>query len=235
VEREQLSAWLDAGLSLIQISVVTGRHPSTVGYWVQKYGLVANGRDRYAPRGGLSREKLEAAIERGATQQEIADEFGCNLSTARRWLARYGLKTKHQGGRPPAASPRDVEAALANGSRTVIGQCPRHGSTQFAIHKSGRLRCKRCASDAVARRRRRVKETLVAEAGGSCLICGYNRCIQALGFHHRDPQRKEFGIALRGVTRAIDAVRDEAKKCVLLCANCHAEVEAGVVELPLES
>jgi hypothetical protein len=27
---------------------------------------------------------------------------------------------------------------------------------------------------------------------------------------------------------ALEAARAEAAKCVLLCANCHAEVEAGV-------
>jgi hypothetical protein len=28
----------------------------------------------------------------------------------------------------------------------------------------------------------------------------------------------------------MDALREEAKKCALLCANCHAEVEAGYTE-----
>lgn len=235
MDRAQLKAWLDDGLSLPQIGALTDRDPSTVGYWVKKHGLVANGRDRYAPRGGLTREQLEALIERGLTQQEIADETGRSLTTVRRWLAKHGLKTRSRGGRPPAAPAREVAAALANGSRSVIGRCPRHGSTEFAILQSGRLRCKRCRSEAVARRRRRVKEILVAEAGGCCRICGYSQSIHALGFHHRDPARKEFGIAMGGITRAIETVRAEVKKCILLCANCHAEVEAGLAEVPLES
>jgi ferredoxin len=37
---------------------------------------------------------------------------------------------------------------------------------------------------------------------------------------------------MRGITRAIDAVRAEVEKCVLLCSNCHAEVEAGHKEVP---
>ena len=44
---------------------------------------------------------------------------------------------------------------------------------------------------------------------------------------HLDPERKEFGIALRGVARSLERAREEVRKCVLLCANCHAEVEAG--------
>jgi hypothetical protein len=37
---------------------------------------------------------------------------------------------------------------------------------------------------------------------------------------------------MRGITRAIAKLREEAAKCVLLCATCHAEVEAGFVSLP---
>jgi hypothetical protein len=42
-----------------------------------------------------------------------------------------------------------------------------------------------------------VKEILVAEAGGSCLICGYDRYAGALQFHHLDPATKSFGLGLR--------------------------------------
>jgi hypothetical protein len=35
-----------------------------------------------------------------------------------------------------------------------------------------------------------------------------------------------------GVTRSRAEARAEARKCVLLCANCHAEVEAGYRSLP---
>jgi hypothetical protein len=39
---------------------------------------------------------------------------------------------------------------------------------------------------------------------------------------------------VRGITRSLARLRAEAAKCVLLCANCHAEVEAEGIELPLE-
>jgi hypothetical protein len=94
------------------------------------------------------------------------------------------------------------------------------------------LRCKKCRAEAVARRRRKVKEILVEEAGGCCVICGYDRSVCALEFHHRDPSQKAFGLAQRGITRSIAEVRREAEKCVLLCSNCHSEVEHGVTRLP---
>jgi len=83
----------------------------------------------------------------------------------------------------------------------------------------------------VAARRRRIKEILVAEAGGACRICGYDIYVGALQFHHRDPSAKRFTVSRGGPTGSLDSMRQEARKCVLLCANCHAEVEAGLVLL----
>ena len=110
-------------------------------------------------------------------------------------------------------------------------KCARHGLTEFWLEARGIYRCLRCRSEAVARRRRKLKQLLVTAVGGRCSICGYDRCIGALQFHHRDGQLKEFGLAERGLTRSLEAVQAEAAKCVLLCANCHAEVEAGIVKV----
>ncbi len=76
--------------------------------------------------------------------------------------------------------------------------------------------------------RRKVKAQLIEEAGGRCVLCGYDRYPGALQFHHLDPESKEFGLGLRGVARSLDRCRAEARKCALLCANCHAEVEGGI-------
>ena len=56
--------------------------------------------------------------------------------------------------------------------------------------------------------------------------------VGALQFHHVDPATKRFGWGLRGVSAIAGASAGEAAKCVLLCANCHAEVEAGVTRFP---
>jgi len=47
-------------------------------------------------------------------------------------------------------------------------------------------------------------------------------------FHHLDRAGKSFGVAAAGFTREIDEMRAEIEKCVLLCSNCHAEVESGL-------
>lgn len=83
----------------------------------------------------------------------------------------------------------------------------------------------------MTRRRRRIKQQLVEEAGGRCAICGYARSPAALVFHHLDPTQKRFHLARNGYTRSLARAREEAGKCLLLCANCHAEVEAGDTDL----
>ena len=85
---------------------------------------------------------------------------------------------------------------------------------------------------AVAKRRRKLKEFAVSYKGGRCEICGYSKCVWALDLHHRDPKTKDFGIAAKGYTRSWDAVKKEADKCALVCANCHREIEAGITQLP---
>ena len=82
-------------------------------------------------------------------------------------------------------------------------------------------------------RRRRVKQVLVEEAGGRCALCGHDRCIRALHFHHVDPSTKSFTVSHGGVTASIARARGEAAKCILLCSNCHAEVESKRVEVAL--
>ncbi len=86
--------------------------------------------------------------------------------------------------------------------------------------------------DRVSARRRLVKQILVEEAGGRCVTCGYDRYVDALHFHHRDKSKKSFALSRKGATMALAKLREEAKKCVPLCANCHAEVEAGLRTLP---
>jgi len=227
MERNQLKQWLDQGLSLPQIGALVNRDPSTVGYWVQKHGLVANGRGKYAPRGGLTREQLEPLVNEGATLAEIAERLNRSTSTIRHWLRKFGLKTaSHKRHRDAAL------AALEAGQTRFISTCLHHGRTEFLVFSGGRSRCARCNGDAVARRRRNVKLTLVGEAGGRCELCGYDRYVGALHFHHLDPGRKSFALSHEGVTRSLAKSRAEARKCVLLCSNCHAEVEGGVAALP---
>jgi transposase len=229
MDRASLEQLLGQGLSLAEIGKRFGKHEATISYWVKEYGLEAAKRDKHLARGGLAREDLEPLIEQGATIAEIADAVGRSKATVRHWLIRYGLKTHSARGRRPA---QEAKAAKQAGLARVTMRCRHHGETEFWLDARGYYRCKRCRSAAVARRRRKVKEVLVEEAGGCCCICGYRRNMRALHFHHLEPSQKRHEINAKGVAIALERLRVEAQKCVLLCSNCHAEVEDGIASIP---
>ena len=90
---------------------------------------------------------------------------------------------------------------------------------------NGVWKCKECRKDAVIDTRRRNKIRLVEYKGGKCEICGYNKCIDALEFHHLNPEEKDFGLSC-GDTRSLERLKVEADKCIMVCANCHREIHA---------
>src|SRR5918994_506257 len=78
-----LEGYLRQGLSLDRIGELTGRHASTVGYWMKRHGLAAVNRDRHAPKGGIDKETLAALVDRGFTTREVAERLGLSQSTVR--------------------------------------------------------------------------------------------------------------------------------------------------------
>lgn len=72
--------------------------------------------------------------------------------------------------------------------------------------------------------RRRQKQKAVDYLGGYCKNCGYSKCLDALEFHHRDPDKKEFRFSQ--YPNNWEKAKKELDKCDLLCANCHREVHA---------
>lgn len=105
----------------------------------------------------------------------------------------------------------------------MLKECKKHGETSFVLDAQKRWRCKKCRVEAVQKRREVVKLKAVEYKGGKCEICEYNRCIEALEFHHIN-DNKEFGIGSKGYTRSWEKVKEEIDKCILVCANCHREI-----------
>jgi transposase len=215
MDRVWLAQQLGAGRSIEAIARAVDRDPSTVAYWVAKNNLASTHAAKHAARGGITREQLEPLVTAGLSVRAIGERLGVSYATVRHWLRKHGLKTR-----------RTVEARKSD-ARTIERECPVHGLTTFGRRRDGYFRCLACRAEAVVKRRRAVKRILVEEAGGACQLCGYDRVPAALQFHHLDPTQKAFELSHRGATLALDTARAEIAKCVLLCANCHAEVEAG--------
>jgi hypothetical protein len=82
--------------------------------------------------------------------------------------------------------------------------------------------CRDCFRDRMHNRHQKHKDILVKEHGGKCSRCEYSVSQRILHFHHIDPTTKSFEIADK-LSANLDILREEAKKCILLCPNCHGE------------
>ena len=90
------------------------------------------------------------------------------------------------------------------------------------------------SSTEVKKAQRRKKLYAVKMMGGKCQICGYDRCINALEFHHpnEDKAYRPTYVIMRW---SWDKAKEEIKKCMLLCANCHREIHYKEIDTARKS
>lgn len=117
-------------------------------------------------------------------------------------------------------------------------------TVEIARSEQGLLTCSRCSREYVYdrkkghhltlcnscsanRQRTRVKQRCVDYKGGACLKCGYKKALRSLGFHHRDPNEKEFTFSGK-MSWAWQRLVQELDKCDLLCSNCHGETHEEI-------
>ena len=88
--------------------------------------------------------------------------------------------------------------------------------------------CKACTNRIKNEQKKANRRAWKQWAGGSCLICGYDRCLDALDFHHRDPTEKSFVLSnkIGKITLGDPLTESEIAKCDLICANCHREIHS---------
>jgi len=92
--------------------------------------------------------------------------------------------------------------------------------------KKIRSYCNECRCKYNNERRYKLKKELVEYKGGKCILCGYNKSIKSLDFHHIDPSVKEFGIS--SSTHGLEKLKKEIEKCILVCKCCHVEIHGGL-------
>ena len=107
-------------------------------------------------------------------------------------------------------------------------------SAIFTTNSRNRLYCYECSPRQLSSgskeyqkaRKRAVKHQLILYKGGKCIKCGYSQCEGALQLHHRIPEEKSFALSDINISKELDMIKlyEEADKCDLLCANCHAEI-----------
>lgn len=109
---------------------------------------------------------------------------------------------------------------------------------KFETKSSTRIYCYECSgqstrNDVDTRKhqktilRRNMKKQAIKLMGGKCQLCGYNKCVDALEFHHKNPKEKEFKLG-SGNTLSWKEYKMEVQKCILVCSNCHKEIHSRI-------
>ena len=160
--------------------------------------------------------KIELITERGG---RCAD-CGYSGSTSALEFHHRDPSSKHFAISSASASTARVRTEAAK-CDLVCANC--HRARHAAARSAG--------GGPVVEARRRTKQRAVELLGGRCEGCGQVVPVAAFEFHHRDAATKEFAISADGVPRRWERIVAELGKCVLVCANCHREVHAGVREL----
>ncbi len=183
------------------------------------------------------KSKVLELKSKGFSSKKIAKLLGCAVSTVSFHCKSAGISAASQ-------IPTDEDIKHWNevyqrlGSfqevAKVVGWHRKTVSKYLETFRRKKLNVaeqKKSAVQAVSKRRRAIKQMAVQYKGGKCEICGYNKCAAAMDFHHRNPSLKKFSLSIRGLSRSLEAIKDELDKCALLCANCHREFHAGVASL----
>lgn len=118
----------------------------------------------------------------------------------------------------------------AKGINALEHNCPKCGQN-FMVKDNAfsRRYCYNCVPvipKSGAENRKIIKQWSLEVKGEKCSICGYNKCIEALEFHHLDPLEKEFSLSDRNLVLDWEIIKKELDKCILICANCHREIHS---------
>jgi hypothetical protein len=153
---------------------------------------------------------------------------------------RNALKRKWKKEIDPNSFPHQIKRKCKDCGK--IKMCDWQSSFTQTGQPEYRARCKKCHNIYERKLRKRPeakkarnlsrqqkgynrKKKLINEFDGKCEVCGYSKCLSALTFHHKSSKNKNFQISgTHLIDKPYKEIKKEAKKCQLLCFNCHMEV-----------
>ena len=143
--------------------------------------------------------------------RDISKKTGKSLTSIRYWFKKYGLLPKKNPNINSIITKKKI-CPKCNTEKDIRNFYKRKGILFGSVY------CRECTNSSTVERMNLFKSKCVDYKGGCCQNCGYNR----------DPTSKDFTIAHMRSYSFDDIVKFELDKCVLLCSNCHREVENGI-------
>ncbi len=174
-------------------------------------------------------EKIIELRKSGKTYKEICNELNCAMSTV-----SYHCKLNKLGGNSDKLTDEQKQKLqiLYNelGSVKKVSNITGNSVETVLKYVKTKKRSKQYTnSESVILWRKRVKLKLTEYKGGKCEVCGYDKCVRALEFHHKNPKEKDFQIS--GKSLSFDKLKVEVDKCILVCSNCHCEIHDGLINV----
>jgi hypothetical protein len=172
----------------------------------------------------MKKEELEIMIDNGKSLNQISKDTGKSLTTIRYWVKKYDI---------PFNTKNFSEQGIKEyGQLRFCPKCKNNCSIDEFYNRRGKkgssVYCKKCTTDQVVERTKKLKQLMVDYKGGCCQVCGYNKYIGSLDFHHINPEEKDFTIAHIRHYKFDDLIKKELDKCLLVCSNCHREIHGGI-------
>jgi hypothetical protein len=133
---------------------------------------------------------------------------------------------------------RDITKYIETSTTRICLHCHQEkNKNEFGYRKQRKGKtysiCKACTTMLKIKEQKFNKKKCMEYKGNKCVICGYDRCMNAMQFHHLDPSEKEFTVGKRH-SMVFEKVIRELDKCILVCSNCHNEIHAGMHQDKIE-
>jgi hypothetical protein len=162
----------------------------------------------------------------GKTYKEIVNLLGCALSTVSYHCKIYKLGDNNQKISEDEIKSFQILYDTLGSVKKVMKKTNRSFETIKKYVKTTERQKTITNSESVILWRKRTKIKLIEYKGGRCEICGYDKCMRALSFHHKNPNEKDFSIS--GKSLSFEKLKGEVDKCMLVCSNCHSEIHDGM-------
>jgi len=168
----------------------------------------------------MTKEFLLKKINDGSSLRQISQETNKGLTSIRYWIKKHNITI-------PNKSFKDIGKKDYGDSR-FCPRCEKNCNITEFYNRRGKenssVYCKKCTNEQTLIRQRHLKKQMVEYKGGKCSKCGYDKCINALEFHHIDPNEKEFTLSHLKSYSFTKIIMEELDKCEIVCANCHREI-----------
>ena len=177
----------------------------------------------------LEIEELRELYLNGWSFNKLANKYNISKTTIsfhiNKWgISRYTVTVLTE-------ELKDLIQQDYNQGMSIVNICKKYNIAKYRLNFIQKTEHQKLTNYEILKNRRyKIKSFLVNYKGGKCCVCGYDKYIGALDFHHINPNTKDFNISANTSYQNLEILKKEVDKCILVCSNCHREIHAGLID-----